>query len=159
MLLLSEPVLAPTGSCNTSPDAFEQIVLDIIDDYAIYTTLLSDIYSLNQYRISIHANSPDSATAFLSQGFDKFLASAITAYYLQWLPELSKMAVIPTDSIPVITEQDIPYLTMQQISPDMVVLERIYTNCYEIGDKYLYLITAQQKEGKWIIIDLQLDCL
>jgi hypothetical protein len=159
MLILTSAALAPTGTGKTSPDTLDQVVLDIIADYALYTSLLHDIYSLNQYRISTHVNNPDSAIAYLAEGFDPPLSSAIVDYCLQWLPALNKMAVIPTDSIPVITEADKPYLKMKKISPDKVVLERIYTACYEMGDKYLYRITAQRKEGHWIIVDLQLDSL
>ncbi|MDD3365626.1 MAG: hypothetical protein PHZ03_11660 [Syntrophomonas sp.] len=159
IILLASPALAPTGTGNTSPDTFDQVVLDIVDDYTLYTSLLYDIYSLQQYRVSTHVNNPDSAIAYLSEGFDQPLSSSIVDYCLQWLPDLNKMAVIPTDSIPIITKADKPYLNMRRISPNKVILERIYTDCYEMGDKYLYRITAEQKGGHWIIIDLQLDRL
>ncbi|PKM76591.1 MAG: hypothetical protein CVU90_11595 [Firmicutes bacterium HGW-Firmicutes-15] len=159
VLLLSAPVLAPTRTGNTSQYASDQVITDIVADYALYTSLLYDIYPLNQYRVSTHANSPDSAIAYLSEGFDKPLASTITACYLQWLPEFNKMSVIPTDSIPIITEADKPYLNIEWQSTNKVLLKRIYTDCYEMGDQYLYLISAEQKGGHWIIIDLQLDCL
>lgn len=157
--ILTSPVLAPTKTGQCANDSFDLVFQDIVADYALFTSLLYDVYSINQYRVSLHANNPELATAYLTGGFDPSLATDIAGFYLQWLPELNKMAVIPTDSIPIINEKDRPYLNMQQISPDKVVLERIYTNCYEIGDRYLYRITAQQKGGHWIIVDLQLDCL
>jgi hypothetical protein len=157
--LFSSSALAPLKTDHFSNDSFNEIFQDIVADYALYTALLYDVYPIDQYLVSLHTNDPDSTAAYLMGGFDPALAAAIANYYLQWIPELNQMAVIPGDSIPVITEQDKPYITMQQICPDKVVLKRVYTNCYEIGDMYLYLITAEKKEGHWFIVDLQLNFL
>ncbi len=159
IIILTSPVLAPMNTGQSANEDFDRIFQDTVADFALYTSLLYDVYSLNQYRVSLHANNPESAATYLTGGFNPSLATDIVGYYLQWLPEFNKIAVIPTDSIPIITEADKSFLKMQRISPDKVILERTYTDCYELGDKYLYRITAEQKDGHWIIVDLQLDCL
>jgi len=157
IILLASSAVAPTQTYSSGTDDFNDIFKDIVSDYALYESLLLDIYSVNQYRVSIHADDPIAACAYLSGGFDTTLAQTITDYYLQWIPELNKMNVIPTDSIPVITDSDKPFVNMKRLTPDTVVLERIYNNCYEMEDQYLYRITAQKRGIRWIVIDIQLE--
>jgi len=156
IILLASSAVAPTQTDISVTDDFNHIFKDVISDYALYESLMLDVYSIDQCRVSIHADDPISACAYLSEGFDPVLAQTITEYYLQWIPELDKMGVIPTDSIPVITDADKPFVNMKKITPDKVILERIYTNCYEMEDQYLYRITAQKKGIRWIVVDLEL---
>jgi hypothetical protein len=156
--LVSSAALAPT---QTNPIAYEFNIVtsDVIADYTLFKSLMQDTCTMDQYQVSVHADNPNLASAYLLEGFDPALAEAITDYYMRWIPELNKMIVLGTDSIPVITYTDKPYLNMRHISPDKVVLERIYTNYYEVGDQYLYLITAQKRGGRWIVLDMKFDTL
>ncbi|MDD4802153.1 MAG: hypothetical protein PHF24_04340 [Syntrophomonas sp.] len=158
-LIFACPVLAPLNTELFVSDSHNKILQDIIADFGVYNSLINDVYTVNQYRISLHANNPDDASDYLAKVFDPALADAMTHYYLQWLPELRKMAVIPIESIPIISEADKPYLSIVRISPKKAVLKRTYTDCYEKGDKYVYLITTELKGQQWIIVDLRLDCL
>jgi len=151
--------LTPQASSPQQIQNRDLIIENIIADYALYTSLLYQTYSWEQYQILSCVDNHESAVEYLAPGFALPLAQSIVDYYLLWVPELGKMAVIPTDSIPVITAEDKPYLNIHRISPDEVVLERIYTNCYEIGDRYLYRITAHQEKSRWIIVDLYLEPL
>lgn len=159
MVISSSTALAPCRIDVSAGDNFNQIFKDLVADYALYNSLMQDSYTFNQYNISLHASSPTMAVAYLSEGFSLPLAQCIVDYYLQWLPEHECIAIIPTESIPIITAADKAHLKMHRLSPEVVVLERIYTNCYEMGDKYLYKITACLKESRWIVIDLQFDRL
>lgn len=133
------------------------IIDNITADYALYTSLLNQTYSFKQYQILSCVDNPAAAVQYLAPGFSLSLAQSLVDYYLLWVPEVEKMAVIPTDSIPVITNEDKPYINIRRISPDDVVLERIYTNCYVLGDRYLYRITAHQEQSRWKIVDLYLE--
>ena len=159
LMLFTPPVLAPIKTDQLSNASCNDIFEDIIADYALYASLLYDVYPVDQYRVSLHANNPDAASAYLRGGFTPALAADIAGYYLQWLPDIEKMAVIPTDSIPIITEADKLYLSIEWISPDKILIYRTYNDCYEPGDRFLYRIIAQAQEDNWIIEDLQLDRL
>ncbi len=159
ILLLAPKGLAPTVLGTPHSDEFDQIITDIVADYEVIHSLLHDVCSQNGYLIAKHAHNTDSASAYLAEGFDQALAQSIVDYYLRWLPELNRLAVVPTESIPIITSADIPYLNIQRISPDMVLIKRLYRNCYEQGDKYLYSITVVFKDGRWLVFDLQLNPL
>lgn len=159
LMFCTLPVLAPIETdqfCNTN---FDEIFQDIVADYETYTSLMYDVYPIDQYQVSLHVNTPEAATAYLSGGFTPALAADIVGYYLNWLPAVDKMSIIPTESIPIITEADRLYLTIERISPDKVLIKRIYNDCYEPGDSFLYCIVAQNIDGTWIIEDLQLNSL
>lgn len=151
--------LAPTIINNQVTVDFDTVFEDIIADYSLFTSLMQDVYPLEQYRISTHGQNSDSVVAYLRTGFSVLLAQAIVGEYMQYLPKEDKMAIIPTDSIPVITSADKEHLTMQQISPNKVILKRSYTNCYAVGDHYLYCITAQKQASRWIIEDLKMESI
>jgi len=158
-LLFPSAVLTPLASSQPQTENVDLIFEDIIADYALFTAMLNQTYFFKQYQILTCVDNTDAAVEYLAQGFSLPLAQALVDYYLLWLPELGKMAVIPTDSIPVITNGDKPYMNIRRISPDEVVLERIYTNCYEMGDRYFYGITAHKEKSRWIIVDLNLESL
>ena len=158
-LTFPAPALAPQSSSSQLSENLDLIFDDITADYALFTALLDQTYSIGHYQILTCVDNSESAVKYLTPGFALPMAQSLVDYYLQRVPELGKMAVIPTDSIPVITATDKPYMNIHRISPDEVVLERIYTNCYEIGDRYLYRVTAHQEESRWKIIDLSLEPL
>jgi len=149
--------LTPQSTSPQQTDPFNLIFDNIVADYSLYTSLLNQTYSWEQYQILTCADNPAAAVEYLTPGFSLSLAQSFVNYYLLWIPELKKMAVIPTDSIPVITAEDKPNINIRHITPDEVVLERFYTDCYEMGDRYLYRITAHQEESHWIIVDLYLE--
>jgi len=153
LLVLGFPCQASIeGGCD-DPD---KIFSDIVADYALFTSLCQDVYPFQQYNLALHATSLDTAKDYLSAGFSPDLAQAISTCYLQWLPEINSIAIIPTDSIPVITNEDRNCINMRRISPEEIIMERIYSDCYSIGDRYLYSITARRSLSRWIICDLQL---
>lgn len=158
--VLISPAVAPTNTLSTiSADNFEQIFADIVSDYELFISLTRDVDTMSQYQVSRHAKTPDAATCYLSPGFDPVLSQALVDYYLQYLPNPELLAVIPTESIPTITEVDKPYINLKHISSEQVILERLYEDCYIPGDRYLYRITARYNSNRWVITDLQLDCL
>ncbi len=159
IITLSSPamVLSPGSPSPEQTEDFNDVFNDIVTDYELYTSLLNYTYYDEPYQVLTLVSSPEAAYNYLSAGFSPPLAQAIADYYLQWVPQLGKMAVIPTDSIPVITAADQPYVKIKRISPTKVVLERIYTDCYAIGDRWLYRITAYQEQSRWIIVDLYFE--
>jgi hypothetical protein len=159
IIMLSSPaaVLSPGLPYPEPTQDAQDIVSGIVTDFELYTSILGDTYYDDPYLVLTCFDSPESAFKYLSAGFSPPLAQAIVDYYLQWVPQLGKLSVIPTDSIPVITADDQPYIKIKRISPTKVILERIYSDCYAKGDRYLYRITAFQEESRWIIVDLYFE--
>jgi hypothetical protein len=159
LFVLVFPCLAPTTASSAVTNDSDKIIADIVADFSLLSSLYQDVSPFQQYYLTLHATSPDTAKAYLSAGYTPDLAEAICECYLQWLPAIGKMAVIPTESVPLITDADRSYLKLRHTSPDEVIIERIYTDCYTPGDRYLYSITAQYVKSRWIISGMQLDPL
>lgn len=129
---------------------------DTAADFKLFITLLSDIEFLENFAACKQATNIYEAVNYLEQGFDYELAKNITAYYLHWVPEINRICVIFTDSIPIITESDFDFLDIKLISADKVQLERTYDNCFAENDQYLYQIGLKKAESRWIITSLTL---
>jgi len=102
------------------------------------------------------ARNEEEAINYLTRGFDYELARNITYYYLDWVPEINRICVVFTDSIPIITEADFDFLDIKLTSPDQAQLTRTYGNCFAENDRYLYQIGLKKSEGRWIITSLTL---
>lgn len=155
VIFFSPPVYCNTETKNCS--SCKIIFNDVVKDFAVYNSLIRDVYYLNEYNVTEHAADINSAIEYLSQGFSPDLASNIAHQYLKWIPEIEQLSVIPTDSIPLIAENDRHYIKLEWLDEDHVILERSYMDCYEIGDHYIYYITCVNKGKRWIIVDLKLE--
>ncbi len=156
--LLPSPALSPPiGVKSADKILADQVFADLIADFSLYTNLLQATYVTNEYTVAVHTDDPTAAVAYLQQGFGLELAQAIADCYLQWLPEHNKMKIVPTDSMPVITATDKPYLEMQRLSPHELIIKRSYADCYEVGDRYIYIITMETHSKRWIVTNLELE--
>jgi hypothetical protein len=84
-----------------------------------------------------------------------YLAAALADFYFQSYPDSNNMAVVCTDSIPVITEADRPFCRITRLNDHRARLHRIYANCYSTNDRWLYQVTLEKSEH-WKIVDLNL---
>jgi hypothetical protein len=73
-----------------------------------------------------------------------------------YLPDQDLMAIIPTDSIPLITAADRDHLSVRSIGPQEAVVERVYHDIYLPGDAYLYQVICRWENNRWIITDMNL---
>lgn len=149
--------LAPTLQDHQAVSERTIIIDDIVNDFQLLSLLVRDISIYDQYLITNHAYNYDSAADYLAQGFDQILAQTIIAYYFIYVPELDQLAVVPIESIPIITFADEPYMEVHHLSPQKLVINRFYSDCYIHGDCYLYQITARFNGERWIIMDLSLN--
>ena len=133
------------------------IFVDLVHDFQLYNSLLSEVnyYGLNA--IPIHARTIDEAVNYLETGFESELARSISTYYLQYQEDIKRLVVIPTESIPIITENDLDKINMTYIDEQKVVLQRVYFDCYFPGDAYLYTIFMIKVENRWEINSLSLQ--
>lgn len=145
LLLVTAPVWAVVPNQPTGSKA-DNIIDDIITDFKLLSDLLAS-------KPDIHNRAE--AAAWLSQGFESQLAASVVDCYLQPDPELNGMAVIVTDSIPIITATDHNLCQVTQLDTVTARLDRVYSNCYSPGDRWLYQVTVKKYE-RWKIADIRL---
>lgn len=136
----------------------KQAFSSMVQSFQLYESLLGDIYEYGDYRIPVHGKSLPEAMTYLDAGFETELAAGIIEAYLQWVPEIQKMEVIPCDGIPTLSENDKEFLTCSQPDEKTIVFQRFYENCYNIGDCYLFKVTLHHQNPQgWRIVDLALE--
>ncbi len=133
-----------------------QILADAAADFKLFSSLLSDIEFIENHAACVHAYSREEAVNYLAAGFNGELTQDISACYLQWVPEINRICVRFTESIPIITEADFDYLQVKIISANQAELKRTYNNCYEIDDQYLYQINLEKIQEHWLITGISL---
>lgn len=143
------PAFVPNQpASNIASNHTEAIFNDITKDFQLFTSLLA----VNPVNVRNRAE----ALAWLSPGFESQLAASIVDCYLQPHPDLNCMTVIATDSIPVITTADRDFCKITLLNDRTAHLDRIYSDCYNPGDRWLYQVTVEKFE-RWRIIDIKLN--
>lgn len=142
---------------NNPGNIDNSIFEDIVADFDLLTNLLTEIINVNDYPVPVNASDLPSAIAQLSGGFDHSLASALAVSYLQYVPAINAWAIVPTDSIPIITASDKSFSHITLIDATTARLIRIYSDCYNPGDRYWYQVTVKKYDSGWKIINLELE--
>lgn len=137
----------------------EAVFQAVVGDFALLSSLLDDVayVSTSIYPVVRKVDTCQEAIDYLSAGFAPDLAASITNYYLAWDKELQRLVVIPTDSIPLITEKERGQCRMVFISPHHAVVQCLYSDCYVEGDSYIYTVHLQKVGIKWQISKLVLE--
>lgn len=153
----SEKVISHNSDMNAIPCHHTTAFHDCIDNFRLLTDLFSETDLLQEYNVPRHATTYTQAKEYLSAGFSADMSDNIIKAYLLWKPTLNSYVVVPTDSIPIITEADEDYITINDIDPHNLKIERLYNNCYENNDQYLYTIMMNKKNEHWIINELSFN--
>lgn len=154
LLLISSPAAAPLPDGEHRER--EQVINDVIADFAVLSAWLSDVYPHEGLLVSKCTNDLVSATKFLENGFGPDLAQSMAANWSEYVPEQGFLAIIPTDSIPILNAADRGHLSVRRISSDRAVVQRAYRDIYWPGDAYHYQIISDLENGRWIITEVQL---
>lgn len=138
---------------NEEKQAFDSM----LRSFALYESLLDDIKEHEGYRITVHGENVQDLMNYLDEGFEAELAANIIEAYLQWVPELQKMAVMPCDGIPVLNNNDMQALTCFHPDQNTIIFQRSYEDCYSKGDSYLFSVTLNHSSQCWRIKELHLE--
>jgi len=147
------PVYYPV---NQGSNEVQQAFAAMVKDFAIYSSLLEDVDSSSGYLISQHANDSDEAINFLSPGFEPQLASDIVEAYTQWIPGNEKLAIVPCDGIPVLTQADYNECSFYQPNYNSIIFRRSYSGCYSEQDSYIFTVHLSYVDESWKIEKLEL---
>ncbi len=144
---------------ETHEEESQQVFAAAMNSFELVSSLFNDVnYVKNSiYPVAVKVDSYQNAVNYLCQGFQPDLAENIAHYYLAWDEDLQKMVVIPTDSIPLITEADRKDSTIVLINDHHAVVQRIYNKCYAENDSYTYIIHLQKEDSVWKISELSLE--
>lgn len=144
---------------ETPSEPSEAVFKAVVSDFGLLSSLLGDVTYVSDsiYPVVRKADTYQEAIDYLSEGFSTNLADSIVNYYLAWDEELQGLVVIPTDSIPIITEKDRKQCFIVFISPYHAVVQALYRNCYAKGDSYTYTVHLQKVGIKWQISELVLE--
>ena len=156
---LAEEISLPTESAKSSLNwsAEENLAFNsMVQSFELYESLLGDINEYGDYRIAVHGESLQEAMNYLETGFEAELSAKIIEAYLQWVPELQGMAVIPCDGIPTLSNNDKETVSCTHPDENTIIFQRAYENCYSQGDSYLFSITLNHSVQGWRIVDLAL---
>ncbi len=116
-------------------------IAECFDTYAHFLAYLS----------SSGANFDNSLT-LLTRSFNEEIAFNLLDYYA-YLNNDGDLVAKAQGGLPIFTINDIPR-TRFSTKGERISLKVDYYDCYEIGDHYLYYITAHAAYGKYIINDL-----
>jgi len=131
----------------------DDIFADVVADFNQYYTLLHEVEYKNDEALPVNADNRDEAVRFLRVAFSDELAQNIADYYLNYDPD-GRLYVIPTDSIPLITQEDQSRCQITLITPQEANLCVVFPDCYAPGDEVRYTVRLKKDGKRWIICDL-----
>jgi len=157
--LFLKPEAVAESEAQYQPSQDEEVFGAAVASFALFSSLLQDvIYPRDSiYPVVTRADNLKAAIDYLSVGFQADLAENMANYYLGWDEELSKLVVIPTDSIPLLTMADRQETRIVFINDKYAVLQRIYQQCYAEQDSYIYTIHVRKEISGWKISELSLE--
>lgn len=112
----------------------------MVNNFILYSSLLEEVDSASGYLISRNAADKEEAIDYLSAGFNPRLAADIVEAYTQCIPNTKKLAIIPCDGIPVLSQADYNECEYCQLNRDNIIFRRSYSCCYSEEDLYLFVI-------------------
>lgn len=156
--LMQAKTTSPSNETTMIATSEKDIALQaMFNGFEIYCSYLNDIEIRPDYYLPLHGRTRAEAIEYLGKGFEKNLATAIVDEYTCFIPELNCLAIKPTDGLPVLNEDDIPYLGYQKFNNEHIVFSREFTNCYSPGDCYRYQIEMRLYQDHWKISAFRLE--
>ena len=100
----------------------------------------------------IHATTREELLAELQKaGFSSSLSTRLTAAYLYWNPDLQRLVLVPTDSIPYIKPEDRKNTKYFVLNDKTIVFQLSLFDYFGVGDHYSIWVSCIQEAGRWSI--------
>lgn len=157
LLFVSSPLMQAQTNSPSNKTAMvkatekDRILQAMLNSFEIYYSFLNDTEAKQGYYLPLHGRTRVEAIDYLGKGFEKNLAIAIVDEYTCFIPELNCLAIKPADGLPVLNQDDIPYLVYKKINNKHIVFSREFTGCYSPGDSYCYQVEMQLYVDHWKI--------
>jgi len=157
LLFVSSPLMQAQTNSPSNKTAMvkaaekESILQAMLNSFQIYCSFLNDIEVKQGYYLPLHGRTRAEAINYLRKGFEESLAVAIVDEYTCFMPELNCLTIKPADGLPVLNQDDIPYLGYKKISNKHIIFSREFTGCYSPGDCYRYQVEMQLYQDQWKI--------
>lgn len=155
-LILFPPLMGAKTCSSANENALAGVEKDsamqaMLNCFEIYCSFLNNTEIKQGYYLPLHGRTMAEAIDYLEKGFEENLARAIVDEYTCFVPELNGLAIKPTDGLPVLNQDDIPYLSYNRISDKHIVFSREFTDCYSPGDCYRYQVEMRLHQDHWKI--------
>lgn len=163
LLFVSSPLMQAQTNSPSSKTVMvkvaekESILQAMLNSFEIYCSFLNDTEFKQGYYLPLHGRTRTEAVDYLGKGFEGNLATAIVDEYTCFIPQLNCLAIKPTDGLPVLNQDDIPYLGYNKIDNKHVIFFREFTDCYAPGDRYRYQVEMQLYHDHWKISAFRLE--
>lgn len=128
-----------------------------INAFSLYSAFLSDCTQKNDALIPLHGTNRAEALIYLNQGFIPEMSEAIIDECTIWNESLGALTIIPTDGIPVLTDEDSEEIRLFWADRNKIILLRKYNNCYAEGDEYRLMVTLIPDHDTWRIGELSFN--
>lgn len=142
--------LFPSYAAAQEQPAYSEDYLpkQIIKCYRIYNLFLTETYNEKGFIISKHGENFEEILKYLKQGFSEEIALHITQYLTAYQPEIKKQIIIPKGGLPLIAEEDLPFIKWE-IAEDEIIFTRIYKTDYPYSTQTIYykIYTRFSTEG------------
>lgn len=129
----------------------------MLGSFEIYCFFLGDTEFKQGYYLPLHGRTRTEAIEYLGEGFEYNLAMAIADEYTLFIPELDCLAIRPTDGLPILNKNDIPYLSYNIINNKHIIFSREFSGCYSPSDRYRYQVEMRFYQDHWKISSLSLE--
>lgn len=143
------------NSCDSKALIAAAAFESVTDSFEQMFSLTAPQGFINGYYYIEPANMEELMIRMIKAGFTTALSARIIAAYLFWDPELQRIVLIPTDSIPMIFPQDREQIAYCMLTDDVIVFRRLFFNCYQLEDQYILYVTAIKTENGWVICEWQ----
>lgn len=115
----------------------DSLLKKLINCYSFYNLFLNETYNEKGFIISQHGENFEEILKYLKQGFSEEIALHITEYLTAYQPEIKKQIIIPKGGLPLIAEEDLPFIKYEIIE-DEIIFTRIYKTDYPYSTQAIY---------------------
>lgn len=84
-------------------------------------------------------------------GISPSLSARIISEYILWKPDLKRLVLIPTDSIPILTEEHRGQTEYLLLDNNTIIFRSRFFDCYQPGDQYSLFVIGIRNESRWVI--------
>jgi hypothetical protein len=134
-----------------------QALQAMLGSFETYCSFLNNTEFKQGYYLPLHGRTRAEAIDYLRKGFEENLATAIVDEYTLFIPELDCLAIRPTDGLPLLNKDDIPYLGYNIIDNKHIIFSREFSGCYSLSDRYRYQVEMRRYQDYWKISALSLE--
>lgn len=133
------------------------LLSELIYRYSFYNLFLKETHIEKGFIISDHGENNSEILKYLEQGFCAELAWQIINYATAYQPEIKKQVIIPREGLPMITEEDLPFIRWEIKEKEIIFIRTYQIDCPDFMQTICYKIHARFNSDGFEIYKLELE--